>query len=156
MEKNNQRSARDLPRRSLMFSSAFDNEIGVIIAGSGFPETRGHDGFINKKYLASVVDILKNMQKVGDSFFIYLGETLKPDINYLITMLGKTLENEELFSMRNNTDGILIPIGIDNILILSESQAEISKIIGELDSTHTQSLKWILNSHYDDNQWGKV
>lgn len=139
-----------------MFSSAFDNEIGVIIAGSGFPETRGHDGFINKKYLASVVDILKNMQKVGDSFFIYLGETLKPDINYLITMLGETLENEALFSMRNNTDGILIPIGIDNILILSESQAEISKIIGELDSTHTQSLKWILNSHYDDNQWGKV
>ena len=56
--------------------------------------------------------------------------------------------------MRNNTDGVLAPKGIDNILVLSESPAEISNIINELNSTHEQSLKWILNSHYDDSQWG--
>ena len=137
-----------------MFSSALDNEVGVIVAGSGFPETRGRDGLINKKYLTSVIDVLKNLQKVGDSFLIYLGETLKPAMDELTLMLGESHNNNSLFFMRNNTDGVLAPKGIDNILVLSESPAEISNIINELNSTHEQSLKWILNSHYDDSQWG--
>lgn len=136
-----------------MFSSTFDTEtVGVVVAGNGFPDTRDCDGLINQQYLTSVIDVLNNLQRVGDSFLVYIGETLKPALDALILMFDENTSNKAVFVIRSDGDPSTMPKEVNNILVLSESSSEINTIISELTSTHNQSLKWILNPHYRDGR----
>lgn len=141
------KSAAVVPHWSLMFNSPLDNEtIGIVFAGKKFPHLRDKQGEISQKYLNTVVEVINNLQNLGDTYYIYVGNTLKPALYFLDKHLGKIFPMVTRFI---ETDVALsIPDNIDNVIVLSESSDEISDLLNSLGSANCQSLKWVLNGEY--------
>lgn len=141
------KSAAVVSHWSLMYNSPLDNEkIGIVFAGKKFPHLRDKHGEISQKYLRIVVEVIDNLQKLGDTYYIYVGNTLQPALYFLEKQLGKTFPIAIRFI---ETDADLsIPENIDNVIVLSESSDEISDLLNSLGSANCQSLKWVLNGEY--------
>jgi len=132
-----------------MFNTSLDNEtVGIVLADNKFPRLRDDQGEISQKYLNSVVEVIENLQKLGDTYYIYIGNTVKPVLYSLEKSLGKKLSMAVRF-IEKGVD-LSVPDNIDNVIVLSESEGEIDYLLDSLGSISCQSLKWILNGEYSD------